>query len=91
MKCYICAGDIPQERVDFLKESFGQSCDFQCVECASKTVRPYKGLFFGSSGAPELRIVRDVSQTSGIHKVEEFVREVDSDIDIGEDTLYINE
>lgn len=69
--CYICKKEVNPERVEYLKSAFGQTNNFTCIECANHVVKPYKGLLFGSSGAPELVIVRDVGETSGIYKPEE--------------------
>lgn len=73
MNCYICGKPIADERVSYLKEAFYQNSDFTCIDCAAQVVKPYKGLMFGSSGAPELRIVRDVEPCSGIYKPEDKI------------------
>lgn len=70
VNCYICSKEIPKERIDVLF-SYGQTENFQCISCAEQMVKPYRGLFMGNSGAPELKIVAGVGHVSGIYKPED--------------------
>lgn len=83
--CVHCGDNLSQERLEGLRVLEASPDNYFCFSCATKNIRPVKGLYSGYSGISPLILAKDVGNTNGLVKNESI--NVDNDEDKPDDEL----